>query len=426
MLSCPECGTHLRDRQAAYWHLKLQHSFAHAEAFDAAGTAEPVATVAVQVREDRASVFWNKEDGAGRAASRAMARADRELKGKARANWAGTMERAAVTAVKKQGGVSRVSVASGGVRGAYHVESAVLPADAPDSGKGEARRAVPASVVAAREKQRNRVVLMGATSWLAKDQAKSDMATKFIGRGSPASSTARYARSWGARANCGKYSADDVVFVSAEGGRKGRLAPDWRELETAVAARVAFVTDKPEDRQRLYNSGEREVAVFLLKRGYGETRPGFWEAGKAQPEPDGSLKGAEVKYDAGVAAGGGRKAVLVNRRYANTEYDVYVGRPSKWGNPFEIGKDGTREEVVAKYEAWIVKQPHLMGCLHELKGKRVACWCAPEKCHGEILVRLANELPEGPSLQFVPRKKVYWGGTGSGSNPNENEFRGKL
>lgn len=34
-------------------------------------------------------------------------------------------------------------------------------------------------------------------------------------------------------------------------------------------------------------------------------------------------------------------------------YDVYIGRPSKWGNPFVIGKDGTREEVIAKYAEWI-------------------------------------------------------------------------
>jgi Domain of unknown function (DUF4326) len=40
---------------------------------------------------------------------------------------------------------------------------------------------------------------------------------------------------------------------------------------------------------------------------------------------------------------------------------VYVGRPSKWGNPFAIGRDGTRDEVIAKYRAWIVRQPALMA-----------------------------------------------------------------
>lgn len=71
-------------------------------------------------------------------------------------------------------------------------------------------------------------------------------------------------------------------------------------------------------------------------------------------------------------------------------YDVYVGRPSIFGNPFEIGKDGTREEVIAKYKAWIVDQPELMAKLPELKGKILACWCAPRSCHADVLLELAN------------------------------------
>ena len=69
---------------------------------------------------------------------------------------------------------------------------------------------------------------------------------------------------------------------------------------------------------------------------------------------------------------------------------TYVGRPSKWGNPFVIGRDGTRDEVIAKYRAWIVRQPVLMAALHELRGKNLVCWCAPESCHGEVLIELAN------------------------------------
>jgi len=72
-------------------------------------------------------------------------------------------------------------------------------------------------------------------------------------------------------------------------------------------------------------------------------------------------------------------------------YDVYIGRPSRWGNPFEIGKDGTREEVIEKYRAWIVEQPELMAALPELRGKVLGCWCAPKSCHGDILVELANK-----------------------------------
>jgi len=73
-------------------------------------------------------------------------------------------------------------------------------------------------------------------------------------------------------------------------------------------------------------------------------------------------------------------------------YDVYIGRPGPWGNPFVIGKDGTREEVIQKYENWIRSQPHLLAKLKELKGKTLGCWCRPYKCHGDILVKLIQEL----------------------------------
>ena len=71
-------------------------------------------------------------------------------------------------------------------------------------------------------------------------------------------------------------------------------------------------------------------------------------------------------------------------------YDVYVGRPSKWGNPFVRGVDGTRSEVIKKHAEWIVTSP-LMADIHELRGKRLGCWCAPRSCHGDILDRLAND-----------------------------------
>lgn len=80
-------------------------------------------------------------------------------------------------------------------------------------------------------------------------------------------------------------------------------------------------------------------------------------------------------------------------------FDVYIGRPSKWGNPFTHLTSGTqaqfqvatREEAVARYREWILTQPHLMAALHELKGKTLACWCAPQACHGDVLLELANK-----------------------------------
>jgi hypothetical protein len=73
-----------------------------------------------------------------------------------------------------------------------------------------------------------------------------------------------------------------------------------------------------------------------------------------------------------------------------SKYDVYIGRPSKWGNPFEIGKDGDRKTVIRKYREWLIKQPELLAALPELKGKILGCWCSPKACHGDVLAALAN------------------------------------
>lgn len=93
------------------------------------------------------------------------------------------------------------------------------------------------------------------------------------------------------------------------------------------------------------------------------------------------------------------KIVVVKyKRGMEKEVDhIYIGRKfgpfkenSKWANSFIIGKDGTREEVIAKYEAWLQSQPELLSSINELRGKTLICWCAPEKCHGEVLERLLD------------------------------------
>ena len=82
--------------------------------------------------------------------------------------------------------------------------------------------------------------------------------------------------------------------------------------------------------------------------------------------------------------------------YKRDSYDkknfVYIGRPGPWGNPFAIGKDGTREEVIQKYEIYIRTKPTLLSDLHKLKGKHLACWCAPKACHGDVLIKLIKEM----------------------------------
>jgi hypothetical protein len=77
-------------------------------------------------------------------------------------------------------------------------------------------------------------------------------------------------------------------------------------------------------------------------------------------------------------------------------YDVYIGRPSKWGNPYVIGRDGTREDVIKLFNSYIRSNRKLMSEIGELKGKTLGCYCHPEACHGDILIDLANNNGENP------------------------------
>ena len=121
-----------------------------------------------------------------------------------------------------------------------------------------------------------KVVLKAVSPYHAKDQAKSDKATKFIGSGAPNSSTESYRASWGKLANSGVYTAEDVVFVSSNGNRPGRKLPYYTELSKAIAAGATILTDSKKDRDRTYNIGEREVAEYLLLNKYEELSDGVW------------------------------------------------------------------------------------------------------------------------------------------------------
>ena len=73
---------------------------------------------------------------------------------------------------------------------------------------------------------------------------------------------------------------------------------------------------------------------------------------------------------------------------------VYVGRPTKWGNPYHIGVDGNRDQVLKKYREYLETSPGLVNeAKIELRGKNLACWCKPtEDCHADILLEIANEV----------------------------------
>eukprot|EP00128_Syssomonas_multiformis_P006581 Colp12_sorted_trinity150504_noHs@34497 len=78
---------------------------------------------------------------------------------------------------------------------------------------------------------------------------------------------------------------------------------------------------------------------------------------------------------------------------------------SVFANPFKIGKDGTRKGVMIKYEKYIRDRlrtdPGLKEQLKALRGKKLGCWCHPEPCHGDVLVKLIEE-----NTKKIPDKKI--------------------
>jgi hypothetical protein len=84
-------------------------------------------------------------------------------------------------------------------------------------------------------------------------------------------------------------------------------------------------------------------------------------------------------------------AKVLNKHHAGVPAGaVYIGRGSRWGNRFIIGRDGDRTAVIAKYERWLADQHDLLRALDDLRNRDLLCWCSPRRCHGNLLLRLAN------------------------------------
>ena len=97
------------------------------------------------------------------------------------------------------------------------------------------------------------------------------------------------------------------------------------------------------------------------------------------------------------------------KEWMDDQSNVYIGRGgvvfidgqrfppsnSEFANPYKIGKDGTRDEVILKYknliEEKIKSNPSFLQKVKNLKGKNLGCWCSPEPCHGDILFQIANK-----------------------------------
>lgn len=84
------------------------------------------------------------------------------------------------------------------------------------------------------------------------------------------------------------------------------------------------------------------------------------------------------------------KTTVVNKQ--RSKFDVYIGRGSKWGNPYRIGIDGNREQVIQKYKRDFDNGKFTHEELLKLRGKRLGCFCKPLDCHGDVLAEYLNSL----------------------------------
>lgn len=100
------------------------------------------------------------------------------------------------------------------------------------------------------------------------------------------------------------------------------------------------------------------------------------------------------------------KTRVVNLRL-DEPFDVRIDRRSPWGNPVRMAREDDQEIVLERFERWVASDdPRAVWIrehVHELRGKRLACWCAPAGgvtaadrpwcCHGQILVQMADQAP---------------------------------
>lgn len=97
---------------------------------------------------------------------------------------------------------------------------------------------------------------------------------------------------------------------------------------------------------------------------------------------------------------------MVTVVHCNKEsYDVLIDRTTMWGNPFKIGKDGSRSEVIGKFRQWLKGESYtdfkqkerqkILCNIDSLDGQTAGCWCKPKPCHGDVYAEIVEERKSG-------------------------------
>ena len=112
---------------------------------------------------------------------------------------------------------------------------------------------------------------------------------------------------------------------------------------------------------------------------------------------------------------------------------VRIDRRTRWGNPFLIGRHGNREEVIERYRSWLwqkVKSGEIpLTQLAALKDRKLACWCHPQPCHGDVLAkaaawahtRLATDMTRhtGTAVEAERGPEPIYAGVGARKTPDQ-------
>ena len=88
----------------------------------------------------------------------------------------------------------------------------------------------------------------------------------------------------------------------------------------------------------------------------------------------------------------------------NEPYDIPIFRGTLFGNPYEIGIDGTRSEVIKRFKRWftfLLKDPVFKEEVMKLKGKRLGCSCKPKACHGDVICEYLNSIIDKSHFLYI-------------------------
>ncbi len=191
------------------------------------------------------------------------------------------------------------------------------------------------------------------------------------------------------------YQALQTVFL-------GRLQWDWGKVRDTLLAGHLLASNQPHDLTSMVlvylkrNIQPLEDALEVATKEARKLAPDDWRLAKVGLPEMPSAKEKTWKYDSWVPRAMAKhlgypqgRCTVVNK--SRGSYDVYIGRGSEWGNPYRVGVDGTRENVIAKYREYLLGNKKLLAALPELDGKRLGCHCKPLACHGDVLAELLAE-----------------------------------